>query len=828
MLVSSLLAGRAALQRAGRDIVASVLYVSNWAEIEEGRDYFASTASPSLLEHAWSLAVEEQLNLVEEISTTDYGVVEVMNIGIIACPVIQDGDWWFENGLRPDGMHFRPDEAVHLEVTRSITSEVLDVAGFGTSTPSPALFSPVRWIPSVRMDPPTVQPPRLGYEPGLDGLRAVAVSAVFLFHAGVLSGGFIGVDVFFVISGFLITSLIVSEIERNGRLALGAFWARRARRLLPAIYAVMAAAIVYSLWEGGAALRRIGEDVVATMFYVANWAQLSEGRDYFAQYEAEPLLEHTWSLAVEEQFYVVWPLIIAGLLIIVRRFGLPLRPAVAVAAACAAAASFAAALWLKGSGDASLTRLYYGTDTRAVGLAVGAVFGAMLNPSQIGQRTGTSTRRDLLGVTALMGLAAFSFVIDGSQTWLYGPGFLVIALLSVTAINAGLGQGHLARLLAVRPAVALGRVSYGVYLWHWPVIVVLDSERTGLSGLPLGLTWVAVTAALTTASWVLIESRAPMPSMQYPLRAVGYCGVALVLCGVAVVASRDAITRELDAEYVVPPAVVQPAPTSPPPPASPPGPTTSLEASDSAESNLPLATTGVEPASTSTTTTTLPFPPDRPLRVLILGDSVAFSLRDGPDPIPEQEIFDVEGYGAVEILNRGVIGCSIVDEGAGVFENGLLFEQPEPCRGDDRFAADVERFDPDLILTLFGWPGVGDRRFDDGELLSACDERFDREWKDDYRSLVERLQTTAPVVVANVAPESDSTAEEEKGARCLNALVADLGAPVLDYQGWLCPEYDCAVSASLRPDGIHFRNAGQLQRDVTTTLMELTLPIAGY
>lgn len=667
-------------------------------------------------------------------------------------------------------------------------------------------------------------PSRLGYAPGLDGLRAVAVSAVFLFHAGVVSGGFIGVDVFFVISGFLITSLILSEIDNSGRLALGAFWARRARRLLPAIFAVMAAVVAYSVWEGGAALRRVGDDVLATTFYVANWAQLSEGRDYFAQYESEPLLEHAWSLSVEEQFYVVWPLVIVGLWMLVRRLGVPLRPVVAAAAGCAAAASVLAALWLKDSGGASLTRLYYGTDTRAVGLAVGAVFGALVKPSQIRQRTGSSTGRDVSGVAALIGLAALCFVVDGSQTWLYGPGFLLIALLSAAAINAALGEGRLARLLAVRPAAALGRVSYGVYLWHWPVIVVLDTERTGLSGLPLGLTWVAVTAVLTAASWFLIESRAPLPSMSHPFRVLAYSGVALALCGIGVVAADNATARQQDAEYTVPSAVASTEPT----PTVSTAVTVSTEVLESATVSTSPRTTTTALATTTTTSTTLPFPADRPLRVLIVGDSVALSLRDGPDAIPAQETFDVATYGAVEILNVGVIGCSIVEEGVAVFENDVLFEQPEPCRGDDRFATDVEQFDPDVVLTLFGWPGVGDRRFDDGEFLGACDERFDQAWEGDYRRLVDRLGVGQPVIVSNVAPTFGADAASQEGTRCLNALVADLNAPVFDYQGWLCPDYDCTVSASLRPDGLHFRNAGQLQRDVTETLMELVLPLAGY
>ena len=153
------------------------------------------------------------------------------------------------------------------------------------------------------------------------------------------TAGFIGVDVFFVISGFLITALAMIEIEREGRLGLGAFWARRARRLLPALMLVCAAVLVYSIAEGGAALRRVGGDITATILYVANWAQIGDGRDYFAAYDAPPLLQHAWSLAVEEQYYLAWPLILTGVVFGVRRRPEWLRPAVAAVAAAAALAS---------------------------------------------------------------------------------------------------------------------------------------------------------------------------------------------------------------------------------------------------------------------------------------------------------------------------------------------------------------------------------------------------------------------------------------------------------------------------------------------------------
>ncbi len=230
--------------------------------------------------------------------------------------------------------------------------------------------------------PDHVQSARLAYMPGVDGLRAVSVLAVFLFHAGVLDGGFIGVDVFFVISGFLITGLAISEIERDGRLALGAFWARRARRLLPALMLVCAATLVYSIGEGGAALRRVGRDTTATILYVANWAQIGDGRDYFAAYDAPPLLQHAWSLAVEEQFYLVWPLILAAVVFTIGRRPDRLRLMVAAVATTAALASVAISFWLR-SRDVGLTRLYFGTDTRAVGLAIGSIAGCYLRPANL-------------------------------------------------------------------------------------------------------------------------------------------------------------------------------------------------------------------------------------------------------------------------------------------------------------------------------------------------------------------------------------------------------------------------------------------------------------
>ncbi|MGK0274706.1 MAG: peptidoglycan/LPS O-acetylase OafA/YrhL [Ilumatobacter sp.] len=277
-----------------------------------------------------------------------------------------------------------------------------------------------------------------------------------------VSGGFIGVDVFFVISGYLITALALAEIDRTDRLALGSFWARRARRLLPAMLLVCAAVLGYSVIEGGGALQRVGRDVGYALLYVANWGQVGQGRDYFALYESPSLLEHAWSLAVEEQFYLVWPIVLVMVLRVAGKQRV--RRAVAGVAIAVAAGSVVLATVLASDEGQGLSRLYFGTDTRAVGLAVGATAGA------VGLRRAQRSRTaDIAGLVSVLGLVAFGVTLRGDERWLYGPGFLMIALLSITAMWAATSDGLVQQVLSNRMLVGVGRVSYGVYLlFGWP------------------------------------------------------------------------------------------------------------------------------------------------------------------------------------------------------------------------------------------------------------------------------------------------------------------------------------------------------------------------
>ena len=351
----------------------------------------------------------------------------------------------------------------------------------------------------------------------LDGLRGVAVLAVVVFHFApdLAPGGFLGVDVFFVLSGFLITSLLVTEVEGTGTLRLGTFWSRRARRLFPALLLLLLAVGLYAyLYADPLEVRSIRDDGLAALFYVANWRFIASDQSYVEQFVgADPSpLRHTWSLAIEEQYYLLWPLVVMGLGVAWARIrgatsGRSLRGVVVVACVLIALGSSLLMAVIHQPGD-DPSRVHYGTDTRAhlwlLGSALGALTaGALTVSSAIG-------RRALVvgGVVAAGVLVVLFGVVDASDTWLYEGGYAVFGLLVVAVIaSAGQpGRHPVAWVLSTRPLVALGLISYGVYLWHWPITVWVDEASTGgLDGPALFALRSALTLAISIASYYLVE-----------------------------------------------------------------------------------------------------------------------------------------------------------------------------------------------------------------------------------------------------------------------------------------------------------------------------------
>jgi peptidoglycan/LPS O-acetylase OafA/YrhL len=324
---------------------------------------------------------------------------------------------------------------------------------------------------------------------------------VLAFHGGFawFSGGFLGVSVFFTLSGFLITSLLLAEHQRTGRIDLGAFWVRRLRRLLPASLLALGGIGVFGLTVATAEqAERLGGDVAAAVGYVANWRFLVGDTSYAALWsEPSPVL-HFWSLAIEEQFYLLLPLVAIGALAVGRGRRWPLGLALMALFVLSVRTTLAI-------GPDRPDRIYFGTDTRAAELLAGALLAvglAVVGPrlAAVGSRWASG-----LGVGAIGALGLLVVAVDTTTRWLYLGGFAAVSLLSVVAIVGAIHDGPLARALGCRPLRWLGIRSYGIYLYHWPVFLWLDAPATGRDGVALLALRLAVTLVLAEASFRFVE-----------------------------------------------------------------------------------------------------------------------------------------------------------------------------------------------------------------------------------------------------------------------------------------------------------------------------------
>ncbi|WP_127359621.1 acyltransferase family protein [Actinacidiphila soli] len=339
---------------------------------------------------------------------------------------------------------------------------------------------------------------------GLDGLRALAVAAVVVYHvhAPWLRGGFLGVDLFFVISGYLITSLLAADHWRSGRIRLGAFWKRRALRLLPLLWLVLAVTACAATLTGGDAWDGLRGAVAAALTYRSNWWQLAQHDMYFAQFGAVPVLQHLWSLSVEEQFYLGWPLLLWVVMGLLRR-----QRAQAACAAMLALASFTAMALLYEPGSEP-SRVYYGTDTHGGGLLLGAAVALVLPLTRAGtlRRPEYVRAIDALGAAGLAGLALTAVLADGNGAFLYRGGLVGVCLAAAALTVAACTPGTVARALGWAPLVWLGRRSYGVYLWHWPVLACLTNAADGVADSASGrLVSLVVPVGLAAVSYRALE-----------------------------------------------------------------------------------------------------------------------------------------------------------------------------------------------------------------------------------------------------------------------------------------------------------------------------------
>jgi peptidoglycan/LPS O-acetylase OafA/YrhL len=528
--------------------------------------------------------------------------------------------------------------------------------------------------------------------PGLDGLRAVAVVAVMIYHANHawLSGGFLGVEIFFVISGYLITLLLIGEHERNGKVALGQFWMRRARRLLPAVVTMMGAMAVYMALFNRTPQGRTRGDFLGGIFYSSNWYQVFVGQGYTAN-EAFVPLRHLWSLAVEEQFYLIWPLVMVGILAL----GRGRLPRVAIWL-------FGISLWVSvmvgllfAGGDVATTcspdamngywklfgrcisideALYLGTFSRAGGLLLGAAFAMVWRPMAL-LRGAVRDKGRLLDVLAVVGLAILGFLMwnltlsgDGRQTgirfdpWLFRGGFFVTGLATLMVIAAVTHQrARMGRVLGNPVFNYVGTRSYGLYLYHWPIYQIIR----GQAGVPMTFRqWMlamVLTVMVAEASYRYIETpirqgrlgewmrgdRRPRTAAAYKRRqrvaGIGVASAALVgfaSVSIAMADNRCVGQIECDSEAgravdSTQPPLVESAPT----------------ASQPVASVAAVAGVGVDPAATVAVGQTVP-PPSTAPPTTVLIDKPYFAVGESV-MLGAKPVLDARGITTVAEVSKG-------------------------------------------------------------------------------------------------------------------------------------------------------------------------------
>ena len=583
---------------------------------------------------------------------------------------------------------------------------------------------------------PGASRPALERQPALDGLRGVAVAAVVAFHLEHLPGGFLGVDLFFVLSGFLITSLLLVEFEGRRGIDLGRFWSRRARRLLPALFLLLGGLALLFAIKSLSQSPGFRGDALSTLGYVANWHAMARDIGYWDLFAQPSPLDHMWSLAIEEQFYLLWPPVVLGLLVLARRrAGGGSRVVVGVAVA-GAAASFAVLALTWTATDTS--RAYYGTDARVGPTLLGAALAALLasgrRRSAIApdaavpeERIGGPPRPTGSWWTPVAGVAARAFLlwsfveVRGTEPAYYRGGLAAFALAAVVVVAVVVRgrAGPLGAVLGFAPLRGLGIISYGVYLWHWPVIVYATPERTGLDGWVLDAACVAVTLALAIASFVLIERpirrgalRGGLRGLRAPL-ALG--GAVAAVAALVVVATAGAPSKS-DVTVVA---------------------GATEEASDFPMQALPESV------------------PSRSPRILLVGDS-------GPIFLGPALAAEAAKDGAV-VAYDSQFGCTpLVPEGKTRYGEKVV---DLPICHDLRrqtWAGLVDQFDPDVVVYyLAAITGLGQVRMD-GEWVGDCDPAYDAYLRETLtgdadvlgaRGATVALTTTPPSVIASLTEE---------------------------------------------------------------------------
>jgi len=640
------------------------------------------------------------------------------------------------------------------------------------------------------------------YVPGLDGLRGFAlVVGPLIFHLwpGLAPGGVLSIDMFFVLSAFLITRLGLREMDRRGKVDVEGYTSRRLRRLTPVLMLTVGAVVLWAAIEPPELLDDWIGGAVASLLGVQNWFLISQGESYFSFFGQVSPLRHLWSLSIEMQFYVFAPM----LLIIARqgsrRAG---RIALLVVALVGAVAS---AVWMSYLFEPGTdpTRVYFGTDTRAQGLLIGvalAVAVELWGPV----RTVLGRRAAVLGANiAVVGHIVLVATVSEEDTWLYEyGGFLLAASMgAVMAFGAlqPINRGPAFWALESKPAVWLGKVSYGLYLYHWPIILFLSPQRTGLDGNVLAVFQLTVSLAVTTLSWYLIEQpvlrRKPAP---WPMAFATVASMAAIFAGL------------LWLEAARPPEIEQIIVAAP--------------AEDSAGTDEGAAASEGSSEASSTTPTTVVA--DRPFKLLVVGDSVPNQVVPALREQAEERGLDVQ------VFDETHIGCVITRYGDKRPDPDNEGPVGEVCSGwadpveittvtDPEVVSwptAIEAFDPDAVLLYTSAWDASDRRIPElgPDWVHAGQEVFDDYARSEYELAAETLTSSGatlywmlgPPLNRPIVPQNDPVRIERLNELVLEAVDGNDDVEIVDFPGFIGPvggERD----ERLRGDGLHLSPEGR-------------------
>ncbi|MCF6194575.1 MAG: acyltransferase, partial [Kangiellaceae bacterium] len=594
----------------------------------------------------------------------------------------------------------------------------------------------------------------LNYIPELDGLRGVAILGVLAFHMGILEGGFLGVDLFFVLSGYLITSLLIHEKKSHGQNFLPAFWLRRARRLLPALmlFLVVTGGIIQ--WNNDSAnFMRVRNDILATLFYVANWRSIFAETDYWSLFSSPSPLSHTWSLAIEEQFYLLWPFVVAWSFSFSKAPFILLRN-IAIIGVVLSVSWFS---YLYSQNNENLSRVYFGTDTRIFSILGGS---ALSVHQAYSKRFTTKIGIVSNGITWMIWISvSYLFMawlfLSGTNPLLYQGG-LFLSSLAVIIILVSITQNKsplLSNILLFSPLRMIGQISYGLYLWHYPLFIFVEQNYSTLTPSLSNALKLAITFSIAIVSYLFLE--APIRKQKSSRRTNQLLLIFATTCIVGEIyfLSSRAINLPLQADFA------------------------SVKVTQE-ESN-------------------------KVVRTLVVGDSIAVNMALG--------LSDSSAVKENSLRFSGTVACGILGNIEVKRHDGNSVLISTCSQVNANWKNSIIWFNPDIVILMYGGPMTD--RLIDGVWSHPCERNFDDVYRDQLSSTIDLLSSTgANIVIPTIAyslVKEDTNYSLHQRLDCINDIFrtlseADERVSVLELARFVCPSHFCRKEI----DGVILRNDG--------------------